>query len=277
MVFNIVIAYNKYKYDSPRRYTGEYDKEELARAIEFINKNSYYNHNILIVTNNEEDIGDLKNIFDNIRIIKSKYVHRGDPSSLHFMRYNAELMEGINSLDNDELVCHAFWADTICGKNWDKYIIDAMQKYEGKGTDYVYVPMFVETRDQFRNIVLAELDPTPERIWDEWRKNISCHYLTMPTKKGYDSYITEKDIDYFIKRANEAGKVDIIEKPGDRIYGFFNTMIMKAKFAKKALKLEGIGFDIKFDDRLRDELHMMKVVVCRSFVFHPNCQFKYDK
>ena len=62
----------------------------------------------------------------------------------------------------------------------------------------------------------------------------------------------------------------IIENPGDRIYGFFYTMIMKAKFAKKVLKLDGPGFDIKFDDRLRDDLHMLKIVVTRSFIFHPN-------
>jgi hypothetical protein len=91
----------------------------------------------------------------------------------------------------------------------------------------------------------------------------------MPSK----GYFTEEDMDYYIKTANDAGKTEIIENPGDRIYGYWTTTIMKAKYAKKAFKVEQT-FDLRFDDRLR-ELNMMKVVVTKSFVFHPYCPFKY--
>ena len=261
--FNIIISYHGYNEDTPDRLKGEYYPDELIRTIKFLNKNSYYKHNILIVTDENPEIE-----FDNVNIIRYKYIHSGDPASFRHFRYNADLIEGVRNVPDEEWICHAYWADVICGKNWDKYIIEEMNKYEAQPkSPVVFTPMFVEILSNFGYLKLTGLNLSADLIWKEWREKISCHCLTMPLPEK--EFITEEDMDYFIEKANEAGNISIIENPGDRIYGFFNTMVMKAKFAKKALKLEGIGFDIKFDDRLRDELHMMKVVVCRSFVFHP--------
>lgn len=273
----------QYRYGSIRRPGGEeYEKDELVRAIKFLNKNSHFKHHITVVV--DPDIYPHDNYlkeFDNVTILKAgkykpgekikdtEFLNLGPLMATSDIRYNIALAEGINSVPDDEWLCHAYRSDIICGKNWDKYIIEYIQKY---GENFVYVPMFTEVRPDYNNIPLTGIEPTPQLIWEEWRKNICCHALTMPMpSKGH---FTEEDMDHYIKTANDAGKTEIIEKPGDRIYGYWTTMIMKAKYAKKAFKIEQT-FDLRFDDRLYGELNMMKIVVAKSFAFHPHCPFKY--
>lgn len=244
------------------------DKEdELIQTIKLLNKNSYYKHNIIAVIDNDVYPNDtyLKE-FDNVRIVKARHVDRDIIKKIGAYRFNVAEIDGVNSVPDDELICFPFPSDGIPNKDWDKYIIDEIQKYGIN--DFVYVPMFVEIK------LLSATEPTPERIWNEWRKTICGHALTMPIPaKGY---VTQEDIDYYIKKANEAGKIIIIERSGDRIYGFFSMFFMKAHVAKKAIKLMGLGFDIAFDDALRDEFHLMKIVVTRSFIFHPYSPTKID-
>ena len=274
----------QYRYGSIRRPGGEeYEKDELVRAIKFLNNNSHFKRNITVVI--DPDIYPYDNYlkeFDNVTILKSgkykpgekikdiEFLNLGPLTNTSDIRYNIALAEGINSVPNDEWLCYAYRSDLICGKYWDRYIVEAIQKY---GENCVYVPMFTEVRPNYNNIPLTGIEPTSQLIWEEWRKKMCCHALIMPMpSKGY---FTEEDMDYYIKTANGAGKIEIIENPGDRIYGNWTTMVIKAKYAKKAFKIEQT-FDLRFDDRLRDELHMKKVVVARSFVFHPYCPFKYS-
>lgn len=250
------------------------DEDELIRAIKFLNKNSYFKHPITVIIDSDvfPDIDYLKE-FDNVKIIKSGYAHNGPIQTLKVSLQNAADIEGINSIPDEEWLCYAYQSDLICSKDWDKHIIEAIEEY---GEQYVYVPMFTEIRGGMNNISVAGLDPTPDKIWDEWRKTISCHSLTMPYPKGISTkngFVTEDDMDYFIKRSNEANKPSIIvEKPGDRVYGYYAILIMKAKFAKKAIRLIGPGFDTDFDNRLYTECNLMKAVVTKSFIFHPFCK-----
>src|SRR3990167_4330335 len=254
-------------------FSGEYrkkdkEKDELVRAIKFLNKNSYVKHNIVVsvdddVYPNEEYFKQ----FDNVLILRcTKHIY--SPDYVPFFRANVAVIEGINSVPDEEWLCHGYLADLICAKHWDLPIIDAIQQY---GENYVYVPMFVEIRSGYSDIPLTGIDPTPRLIWEEWRK-LCCHSLLMPMpSKGY---FTEDDIDYFINRSNEAGKTIIIERPGDRIYGYFNVLIMKSKFAKKAIRFIGPGCDTDFDARLYSECKLNKAVITRSYVFHPYCEFR---
>jgi hypothetical protein len=260
----------EYRYGREHRYAKE---DEPAIAIKFLNKNSQFKHHIIVIIDNDVYPNDtfLKE-YDNVTVLKSKYVPTGDLSTLAVSRLNAALVEGINSVPDDDWLCYSYISDLICGKDWDKYVIEAIRQY---GDNYVYVPMFTEARGGYSGqMVLRGVDPTPELVWNEWRKTICCHALTMPEPaKGY---FTEEDIDYFIQRANEAGKGIIIERPGDRIYGYYAVMFMKAKHAKKAMRMIGPGFDTDFDNRLYSVCNLMKVVVTNSFVFHPFCEFKSE-
>ncbi len=248
-----------------------YDKtDELIRAIEFINKNSYYKHNIIIgVDNDVYPNEDYFKKFDNVRIFKARYVYNGDLKVIYFYRQNAVHKETIDSIPDDEWICYSFIADLICSKHWDKPIDDAIQQY---GDNFVYVPMFAEVRGGMGNKIVRESEISPGNIWDTWRRDICCHALTMPIPdKGY---FIEEDMDNYIKVANAANKGIITEKPGDRIYGYYATMIMKARYGKRAMRLIGPGFDTDFDNRLYSECNLLKKVITNSIVFHPFCEFK---
>ena len=248
----------------------EREKDELIRAIKFINKNSYLKHNIVIsVDNDVYPNNDYFKEFDNVRIVKTNYVYQGDKYT-PFYRINAANVEGIQSIPDEEWLCHCYLSDLICAKHWDKPIIDAIGRY---GDNHVYTPMFVEVRRGLHSATLMGMQPTPQLIWEEWRK-LCCHSLTMPVPGC--NYITEADMDNYVMIANGGGKPPIImEKPGDRIYGYFNVLIMKAKFAKRAIRLIGPGFDLDIDNRLYSKCKLMKGVITRSFVFHPYCEVRW--
>lgn len=236
----------------------------INTTIKFLNKNSVYKHKIIVAI--DSDIYPNKDFlkeFDNVTILKSPYICK-ESVCPPYWRLNAAYKHVIDSIPDEEWLCHGYTADLICAKNWDEPIINAILQ---NGDNYVYVPMFIEAWEAYGNIRLKGLEPTAERIWDDWRKNVSCHALTFPEpEKGF---ITEKDLDSYIEKANERKMGLIKEDCGKREYGYYNVMFMKAKYAKIAMRLIGHGFDIDFDDRLRDVLHITKIVVTNSFILHP--------
>ncbi len=251
------------------------DEDELIRAIKFLNKNSYYKHNITVIIDEDVYPNDtyLKE-FENVKIIKSGYVHYGPLETLAVTQANGADVAGINSIPDEEWLCYAYQSDLICAKDWDRPIIDSINKL---GENYVYVPMFTEVRGGIANRSVLGIEPTPELIWDKWRKIISCHALTMPYPRE-GPFFNEEDMDKFINIANSGGMPpEIIEKPGDRIYGYYALLIMKAKYAKNAIRIIGPGFDTDFDARLYSICNLMKAVITRSFVFHPFCEFRYGQ
>lgn len=255
----------------PGRRKGE---DEMIRAIRFINKNSHYRHQIVMVV--DSDVYPDPNYYykeaSNISILQSKYVHNGPLSTLAISRLMAAYQHAINNIASDEWLCYAYISDLICPRGWDKPIIDAIKKL---GHKYVYVPMFTEVRGGMADKVYIGAQATPKMIWEDLRK--LCSYsLTMPEPAS--RYFTEADMDNFIRISDQYPRPDIIiEKPGDRKYGYYGVMFMQAKYAKKAFKFQttGTAFDIAFDNRLYTDCDLMKAVVTRSYIFHPFCEFRY--
>lgn len=244
--------------------------DELIRAIRFINKNSYYKHRIIVVIDSDVYPNNtwLKE-FDNVDILKSSYVPDGHISTLALYRVNHAYAHGINNIADHEWLCYCYLSDLICGKDWDKHIHDAIQEF---GENYIYVSMFTEVRGGLADKIFKGAQATPEKIWDEWRR-ICCHALTMP--EPVCGYFTEADMDNFIRISNQYPKPKVItEKPGLRNYGYYAVLFMKARYAKRAIRLIGPGFDLDFDNRLYSECNLMKNVVTNSYVFHPFCEFK---
>ena len=251
-----------------------YGQDEMIRAIRFINKNSHYRHHIVMVV--DGDVFPDPNYYykeaDNITILQSKYVHNGPLSTLAISRLNAAYLHGINNIADDEWLCYGYISDLICPKGWDKPIIDSIKQL---GENYVYVPMFTEVKGGMADKIFIGTQPTPKMIWEDLRK--LCSYsLTMPEPAC--RYFTEADISNFIEVSRQYPRPNvIIERPGDRIYGYYAVMFMKAKYAKKAMMFQPTGqaFDLAFDNRLYTDCGLMKVVVTHSYVFHPFCEFRY--
>lgn len=252
-------------------------EDTLSRALFFLNKNSFFKHKIIIATDSDVDIENIKIDEDiNTRIMKSNYVCQ-EKKYQSYYRMNAAYLTAINSILDNEWVCFGYTSDLICSNCWDLRIFNAIQKF---GDNYVYVPMFVEEfpKYPYGEQIVKGLDITPNRIWKEWRETICCHALTFPSPADRD-YITEEDFDNYIKLANQMKMDYIIEKCGVRNYGYYNVMFMKTEYAKKAMRMffNGSGFDIDFDDRLNSILGLEKVVVTDSFVLHPLEEFKWTR
>lgn len=249
--------------------TSPWPRITIEKTIKRLNDYSSFKHKILVVI--DSDVYPNKNFlkeFDNVVILKTNYVPGGRISEPYW-RINTAYVDGINSIADEEWICYAYLSDLLCAKDWDKYIHDVIQSKKDR---YVYVPMFVEIGNP------AGGPPAPKgalttanNIWVEWR-NLGRYYLTMPEPdKGY---VTEDDLNEYIRIANEANKGVIEESCGDRNYGFFAAMFVKAKYAKQAIALEGQNFDIFFDNRLKSVCGLNKLVVTNSFVFHPSVEYR---
>lgn len=245
--------------------------EEIYRCIRTLNKNSYYKHKIKVMI--DSDVYPNENWlkeFDNVEVLKSNYVCNVRDAPLY--RVNDVDIIGINSVPDEEWICYSYISDLLCPKDWDKLIIDAIEKY---GDNYVYVPMFVEIKGPVGDTSSPKgIRPTNTLIWDLWRNTICCHALYMPEPAG--GGFTWKDIYDYIEVATEVDRGIIFEPPGARIYGYYGVMFMKAKYAKKAIRFIGPGFDIDMDSRL-GEMGLTKAVITNSFVFHPFCQFMEEE
>ena len=260
----------QYRFSGDHRYHGG---DDVVRTIKILNKNSHFKHNIIVAIDSDVYPNEtfLKE-FDNVTVFKSKYLHKEDLAVAPSFRTNAAMYEAIHSIPDEEWLCYAYASDLICCRDWDKRVIEAIQTH---GDEYIYVPMFTEVRGDMGNVVLKGIEPTPDLIWNEWRRTVCCHALTMPQPAC--GYFTETDMDNFIRIASAPVKpVYIVERPGDRIYGYYAILFMKAKYAKKAIRMIGPGFDTDFDNRLYSVCRLMKIVVTNSFVFHPFCEFKSE-
>lgn len=248
-----------------------YGRQDLYRAIKYINKNSLFKHNIIVAI--DDDVfpnDDFLKEFDNVRVIKSSYkIDSNNYSHKHevsLTRMAAANMTAIDMLADEDWMCLSFIEDLIVCKLWDKYIIDAIEK---QGDGFIYVPMFVEAHGGLHSDKLIKgLVATPDRIWHVWRREECCHALCLP-EPADRNYVTEKDFDDYIRIANEAHMPLITEICGLRNYGYYGVMFMKAKVPKRIRLKIGYGFDLDFDNRLYSEGRYQKVVVTNSFVLHP--------
>ncbi|MBU0778347.1 hypothetical protein KKF82_08830 [Patescibacteria group bacterium] len=257
----------QYRFAGHHRWDGD---DELIRAIHFLNNNSANKHNIVVsidsdIYPNEKFLKE----FDNVIVVKSSYISK-DENYQPFFRISHAVLAGINAVPDEEWVCHGYLADLICGKNWDKPIIDAIKDH---GEKYIYSPQFVEVRNGYGNVTMKGIDPTWDLIWNEWRNTCSWNALMMPIpSKGY---FTEEDIDYYIKRATEKDPNFPLETPGVRKYCTYLCLVMKAKYAKAAFRPIGPGCDIDFDNRLHTVCGLVKKPITNSFLFHPYSDFRW--
>ena len=245
-------------------------REDIHRGIQLLRRNSIYNHKILIATDPDVYPQDwwLKE-YAGVSIIKSNFYLTGrEEGPGPYYRLCGAYISAIESIPDDEWLCYGYTSDLICSKEWDKYIKEAIEQ---GGDDKVYIPLFVEVRGGGGGGDCGNIEgwePTPELIWNHWRQYICCHALTYPVPtKGY---ITEEDFGNYIRIANQAEKPNITEMCGERNYGYYDIMFMKAKRAKAAIpdiRGLGMGFDLEFDNAL-GRLGLPKVVVTKSFILH---------
>lgn len=249
-------------------------REDVHRGICFLKKNSVNKYKILIAMDSDVYPQEswLKE-YKEVSIFKSSYVPQGDEYPMPYYRLASAYRDSINSLPDDEWICYGYTSDLICAKEWDSYIVDAINAY---GQDYVYIPMFIETRSgggQPPYQSIWDMQVTPQLIWNDFRKYICCHALTMPEPSSRQ--ISEDDFDHYIEVANQGNMpLTVIEMCGLRDLGYYNVMFMKAKYAKRAGFKLGYGFDLYFDNAL-GVMGLQKVVVTKSFVLHPWINFKW--
>lgn len=259
----------------------------IDRGIRILNENSMYKHNIIVAIDYDMYPNDnfLKE-YDNVVVHKAPPVP-GDKKNP--WRLNWALMSAAKSVPDEEWICFGYSADNICSKNWDKPIVNAMNKM---GEGYVYSPMLVEIICSRGSHDLLGVEPTPEQIWVDWRKRFGLQYLLtmpLPSKK----YVTPEDLKHFTEIAGRGHHLlplkrsVIIEPCGTREYGYLVGYITKSKYMKKNIVFSGPGyddengkhihgFDNATDDNFRDITGHMKAVIADSFLFHPYCEFKLD-
>ncbi len=256
-------------------------RDDIERSIHFLRKNSRFQHKILVAIDNEiYPHPSFLAHCEGVEIIKSSYVpplkspDGQDPWSwIPYTRLACAYRDAIATVPDDEWIFYGFTADLIAAKDWDFHIDQARQLY---GDHHVYAAMFVEMKAKAGTNLDYEIlgtTPTPHQIWIEFREKVCCHGLTWPIPaKGYS---TEEDFNEYITIARrgqrELGVPKVIfERCGERAIGYYNCLAMQARYAKIAgFSMKGMGFDIEFDDNLRDKAGRMKGVVTDSYIYHP--------
>lgn len=247
------------------------DSNDIAQTIRYINKNSVYKHKILVCI--DVDVFPHESFllqFDNVEVIKSDYVVPQEQNHKHYYREAAAYKAALDHIkDGEQWICYGYNADWIPSNEWDKNIENAISSH---GDSFVYAPLFVELRafyglHDFTSEVLTEDKSSADKILVGWRK-IACHHLIMPVQRQHQ-IVNEKDLQRFVSVVKRGNLQDEIELCGLRLHGYYNALVMKAKYAKQTEVRLNAGYDIEFEGRLGLELGLNKVVVANAFVFHP--------
>ena len=245
----------------------EYEKHRVSirQAIEALNKNSFYKHHIIVAIDADvyPNKSFLKN-FENVSIIKSEVKvsqeYRGT-------RMPIACKTAIDSLLGEGFICNVYLADTICSKDWDKHIVEAIDRF---GEDKVYIPIWVEgSQGRFQELTGIEL--TPDFIWGECSKKVAAGIFFLPDPR--QDYIQEEDFEHYIEIFKKGNRDCIIEKCGGRFFGWLISMFMKIDYAKQVkfdINEDVHSIDTAFDSQL-GRLGLNKVVVTNSFIWHPQC------
>lgn len=246
----------------------EYEKHRVSirQAIEALNRNSFYKHHIIVAM--DADVYPNKSFlkkFENVSIIKAEVKVS---QKQYGLRLPFACKAAYDSLSGEGFLCHTYIADTICSKDWDKHIVEAIDRF---GEDKVYVPIWVEgSHGTFQELVGIEL--TPDFIWKECVKKIASGAFFFPDPRR--DYIQEEDFEHYIEVMKRGNRDCIIENCGGRIFGWLVCLCMKISYAKQ-VKLDiadGVhSIDTAFDGEL-GKLGLKKVVVTNSFIWHPQCK-----
>ena len=262
------------------------NEDILLRGIRSLRKNSKFHHKIVICTEPDIHFDDsykkhLIDMYDVEFFVSSEYCDSVQTyNERQYKNISNTIREAILSRSDDEIVCYDYISDLVCGKNWDSYVVEAYNQY---GDSKVYVPMFVEPKVKIgfchaqlcgashKDFSLTE-DTTSDNIWNTWRQGC-CHCLSMKYPIDRD-YAIEKDLDDWSAVCNQFNQNTIIERCGERNYGYYATLIARNSIFKRAsayLKSPGAP-DLEFDNNLNTE----KIVVTRSHVFHLHYRCELD-
>lgn len=244
----------------------KYEKHRVSirQAIEALNRNSFYKHHIIVAMDADvyPNKSFLKN-FENVTIVKAEF----KVSQKNYGVRTAAVYKAIlDSLSGEGFLCHMYLGDTICSKDWDKHIVEAIERF---GEDKVYAPIWVEgSHKSFQELTGVEL--TPDFIWKECTKKICGGAFFFPDPR--QDYIQEEDFEYYIEVLKKGNRDCIIENCGGRIFGFLVCLLMKISYAKQVkINLTDVhALDTGFDRDL-GKLGLKKVVVTNSFIWHPQC------
>lgn len=253
-------------------------REDIHRGICLINKNSTFKHTIVVAI--DHDVFPQPawlSEYPNVRIVKSSFVPPEEASNPPYCRLAAAYRDAIATVPDMNWICYGFTSDLIVCKQWDQYIWNAAQTYS---EDHVYVPLFAEMKTQAGTQMDREIKgetPTVENIFGLYRERICCHGITWP--EPIKEYITEGDFDVYVAIVRQSheklGLPDVVFEPcGARTLGYYNVLCMRAKYARIAgfNVAQGMGFDLAFDDALRDRAKRMKGIVVDSVVYHPQSE-----
>ena len=258
--------------------------EDIHRCMKSIAKNSRYKHEIIVCTDGDIQFQDnwlhhLNTGLD-ITIFKAKDYATYAPHARH---QEALKQATLSHAEDGEFICWDIICDAIVGKNWDVQVMNCINQH---GDSYYYTPIFVEPRDEFTRVQLNEISSektkdhirrsrqqTTDLIWNDWRKTICCHSLTMLPKHERD-YALEADFDEFIQIASQYHRDTIIENAGCREYGYWAPIVSTGKRLKDLLR--DMNCEPGKDLWLDNSFTVQKMVLCRSFVLHMHYKIILD-
>jgi hypothetical protein len=242
----------------------EYEKHRVSirQAIEALNENSFYKHHIIVAMDADvyPNKSFLKN-FENVTIVRSEFKVLQENFGWRLPLVYKTVIE---SLTEEGFLCYSYLADSICFKNWDKHITEAMEKF---GEDKVYAPIWVEgSQGFFPKLVGIEL--TSDFIWKECSKKISAGAFLFPDPR--QNYIQEEDFEHYVEVMKKENRDFIIENCGGRFFGWVLCLCMKIVYAKQVKIDFAKTSPTDFEEQL-GKLNLKKVVVTNSFIWHPQC------
>lgn len=232
--------------------------------IEYIAKNSVGNHKILIVIDSDMTPREgWLSQYPNVQVVQDPYVcteTRYEPN----LRASSAIQYGVSLVPDEEWCATGWIADAYPCRSWDAGLDGAVAKY---GEKNVFIPCFCEVVGTGVNRVFDPAPATPDKIWNEWRRTICCHALTIPYPEK--KFITYEDFEAWCDIARSGRPSYVVEPCGMRDYGYFSSMIMKAKWFKNTPRRVGSGWETEFDGALYEKHGLMKVVMTDSFLLHP--------
>lgn len=155
-------------------------------------------------------------------------------------------------------------ADFYAGPGWDRPLLEYAQTINAN-TKEMLLPSHVQ----------PQYLPGREAAWDAWvdSNSISCHRLTIPssrqTRDLTATYVTDEDFTRFCERYRRPGGI-IRESCGERKRLHWVPALLRTQHVIDigGYCYKGSGYDLEFDDRLRDKGGFTKVGFQDAFVLH---------
>jgi hypothetical protein len=147
--------------------------------------------------------------------------------------------------------------------HWDKPIFDYALNLSREIKEVV-IPMHVQP--QYMDGNPADFD-----AWGTLSRSFARTHMAIPSRKRDNCgavWVTEAEFFAYAERNKRSGL--IVERCGDREQLHWVPWILRTEEIRKigGFNYQGSGYDLEFDDRLRDKGGFSKVGICDSFVLH---------